>query len=529
MKIYESEIKLGLKDRILANTIVKATCPVKKMTAANDIAAVQEARAKYTLTDAGKAYASYNDLYYVDTILVSSSMNKNDDCFGSEEIWRARHTPVDKPTNIAHVPDLVCGHMTRSWVLTSKKGRVIEDNRPESELPALIHLACSAVIYRDLGSFYQNEINRLILAIEADEMAVSMEAHFSDFDYALLDESTGIVKVVARNDETAWMSSLLRWFGGEGLYVVKENGQIKETYRIGRYLKGITFTGKGFVDNPANPDSIILEKSFEPMSAAEVQKLNVRVMKAAAFNRVAGNKLTIGSSTKREFTMSGEINPQDYAATLAKAMNAEKLEKENDRLLAMKEKLEEQVKTKDKSIADFEFGKKEYETLLEAAKKEKQKDDKEKAELVEQLKAAKEDKEKDEKEKKEKAEHIASLEKELAELKASQLAAERQTLLMQEGIEAKDAEAFVKLYANFNNEQFKAVAHNHIQTHKTKAAVEQALKDGKVTADILDKMKPENEVDAKKDKEDEQDNGKDKKSKSGSIFASLAQSTPKCG
>ena len=39
------------------------------------------------------------------------------------------------------------------------------DNRAESDLPKTIHLACSAVIYRDLGSYYQDAINKLILQI----------------------------------------------------------------------------------------------------------------------------------------------------------------------------------------------------------------------------------------------------------------------------------------------------------------------------------------------------------------------------
>ena len=192
--------------------------------------------------------------------------------------------------DIGHIPDLVCGHMTRSWVLTARKRKVILDNRSESELPETIHLACSAVIYRDLGSMYQSEINRLILGIEAGEVAVSMECRFNEFDYALLDESTGTVKIVARNDETAWMSGLLRWFGGDGIYTVKDdNGKVKEYYRVGRALRDITFTGKGFVQNPANPDSIILDKSFEPKTGA------ADVKKAADSNKLAAGRITVGN------------------------------------------------------------------------------------------------------------------------------------------------------------------------------------------------------------------------------------------
>ena len=516
MRIYPAEKQLGIHQKILANTIVTATAPVRPTRQANRIAATTDSHLRFTQSEAGRAYAAYNDLYYVDTILVSSGMNKNDDCFGSQEVWRARHTPVDKPTNIGHIPDLVCGHMTRSWVLTAGKRKIIQNNKAENDLPSILHLACSAVIYRDLGSMYQNEINTLILKIEADEMAVSMEAHFDEFDYALLNEATGTVKVVARNEETAWMSGLLRWLGGEGVYTVKEDGNIKEYYRIGRYLKGITFTGKGFVTNPANPDSIILTKSFEPMSAAEVNK-------AAAFNKSVANKITIGSLTKKETKTMSEINPIEYAGVLARANNADKLEKENDKLQAKVEGLTNELAQAKTSIGEFQLSEKHYKQLMEAGEKEAEKDKKEKAELQAMLEAAKKEKEEDEKDKKEKAEKIEALEKELAALKTAQETAARQALLLEGGIDAKEAEAFVKTYANFNDEQFKLVASTHIAGNKAKAAIEEAIKSGKVTADVFETMQS---VDAKKsedDKDKEKEDDKDKEKSKNSIFASMGK------
>ena len=148
----------GLRQKILASNIVTAYCPVRPLKSPKRVA---EALAGYQQY---KASAAYNDLYYVDTILVTAGapygntlggFNKNDDFFPVEEVWRARATPVDKPVNLGHNPDLVCGHMTRSWVLTAGKSKIVPDNRAESDLPKTIHLACSAVIYRDLNSFYQ--------------------------------------------------------------------------------------------------------------------------------------------------------------------------------------------------------------------------------------------------------------------------------------------------------------------------------------------------------------------------------------
>ena len=51
-----------------------------------------------------KSIASVDDkdLYYVQSILVTSSWNKNDDVFDKAEIWKARSSPEDKPTNLEH-------------------------------------------------------------------------------------------------------------------------------------------------------------------------------------------------------------------------------------------------------------------------------------------------------------------------------------------------------------------------------------------------------------------------------------------
>ena len=44
----------------------------------------------------------------------------------------------------------------------------------------------------------------------------------------------------------------LRAYGGKGGY---------EDHKIGRLLRNIVFSGKGFVNKPANPDSVIFDKN----------------------------------------------------------------------------------------------------------------------------------------------------------------------------------------------------------------------------------------------------------------------------
>src|SRR5688572_6650601 len=52
------------------------------------------------------------DLHYLDTILVSTGWNKNYHVFAHDELWKARHSPEDKPFNYNHDEKDIIGHIT---------------------------------------------------------------------------------------------------------------------------------------------------------------------------------------------------------------------------------------------------------------------------------------------------------------------------------------------------------------------------------------------------------------------------------
>ena len=178
---------------------------------------------------------------------MSNNWNKNDDVFCSAEIWNSRNTPISKPSNLGHDESKIVGHINKVWGLNNE-GDVISDNTTTRLLPELFHLACGSVIYTAYSSDkLVNQTNELIAEIESGEKFVSMECIFSDFSYAV--GSNGDYQIIERNDTSAFLSKHLRAYGGEGKYKGKT---------IGRLLKNITFVGKGYVDKPANPESIIL-------------------------------------------------------------------------------------------------------------------------------------------------------------------------------------------------------------------------------------------------------------------------------
>jgi len=226
-----------------------------------------------------KSFASLvdSDLYYVQSILVSSSWNKNDDIFDPEEVWAARNTPEDKPTNLEHDENLIIGHITGNWPIT-EDGYIIDENTNPQDLPEKYHILTGSVIYR---AFSSNELKdrseKLIAEIEDGNKFVSMECFFKGFDYGLIHKSTGEYKVLSRNDSTAYLTKHLRAYGGLGEH---------DNYKIGRVLRNITFSGKGFVDKPANPDSIIFNKDM-------LDKLSVKKIDSLTETGVSNNQSTL--------------------------------------------------------------------------------------------------------------------------------------------------------------------------------------------------------------------------------------------
>ena len=58
------------------------------------------------------------DLHYIESVLVSTGWNKNDDVFRADNTWSARNTPEDKQFNFGHDENDIIGHITGSYVLT---------------------------------------------------------------------------------------------------------------------------------------------------------------------------------------------------------------------------------------------------------------------------------------------------------------------------------------------------------------------------------------------------------------------------
>lgn len=311
-----------------------------------------------------KSIASVDDkdLYYVQSILVTSSWNKNDDVFDKAEIWKARSSPEDKPTNLEHDENVIIGHITSNWPITVD-GILIDKETPMDNLPDKYHILTGSVIYRGYSSpELRARSEKLINEIENGSKYVSMECFFKGFDYGLFREDNNEFKVLARNADTSYLTKYLRAYGGEG-----KHGE----YKIGRVLRDITFSGKGFVDKPANIESIIFQKEIfsEQEKNDEISNSGVFIsqLESNSENKTMSSEKT---NVNEEAVVETDCSQAaEKAITLATDLTAKvaELEETNEKLLT---EASENMKEQEKTVSDLQTSIDELKSQLDAAKAE---------------------------------------------------------------------------------------------------------------------------------------------------------------
>jgi uncharacterized coiled-coil protein SlyX len=242
MEIYKAEIQDGLGD-LLSSTNSVAYCGVAKCFSPS----TEQQESMKIMASEASDNKNQIDLFYLESVLVSTGWNKNDDVFDPKETFAARTTPEDKPFNFMHDEKDIIGHITGNRVVDFQGGAIAEETENP---PTEFNILTTAVIYKEWSDVDQRQrIQKILAEIEEGKWFVSMECLFPNFDYALVDKEGG-TRVVPREESSAFLTKHLRSYGGSGKY---------EDYRVGRLLRNLSFSGKGLVSKPANPRSIILE------------------------------------------------------------------------------------------------------------------------------------------------------------------------------------------------------------------------------------------------------------------------------
>lgn len=461
MKIFAQEKKDDLEDLILATPSVSIASE-----------AIPSETESGLFSKNLKSLASYNDedLYYVQSILVTSSWNKNDDIFPKEEVWAAKNTPEDKPTNLEHDENTIIGHIVSNWSITDD-GILIDDNTPVENLPEKFHIVTGSVIYKSYTNPELKErTSKLIAEIENGTKYVSMECMFKGFDYGLIDEATGSYKILARSDDTAFLTKHLRSYGGSGKY---------ENHKIGRVLRNITFSGKGYVDKPANPDSIIFSKdNFMSISKIKNSENNFSGVSEKRTNQTEANNMSL----EKEVTeLKEKVEAMTDCSQVTKEAYAQVAEL-NEKVAA----LEIAIQNKDSEIATTKSAYDELVASTEAAKKmseeEMMKKEEEMKKSKSELEAA--------------LEAVAAYKNKEEEMMKKEKKMKRMASLIEKGLEQEVAASAVEKFDSLEDEAFDAMVELVSRAaKKTKEAVKKPKASEEEAEEALDNVETNNEPD----------------------------------
>ena len=235
--------------------------------------------------------------------------------------------------------------------------------------PEFFHLLIGQCLYKKWADAEtQEEIDELISKIEAGELYVSMECYFKNIAYYVTSPNKENY-VVARNEETSFLTKHLRAYGGTGSY---------NDYSVARYLIDLSFSAVGIVENPANKYSVIFPANSEHIFG--------KAKKIDNFNDVFKNQGVYLSSNEkqREKSMADvdknleKINELTAALEAANKKNSEleasvnkaAQEKHSAELAELNKTVEADKKALDEANAKVEQYTKEVASVKEALKVE---------------------------------------------------------------------------------------------------------------------------------------------------------------
>ena len=448
IKIFQNEINDGIGE------LVKSTASVAYCSQATTFKGQQFseklASAMENTKVAEKILAENKDqidLYYLESVLVSCGWNKNDDVFIPESTWAARNTPEDKQFNFMHNENDIIGHITGSYVL-SKDGKVASD---EAEVPKDFDIITQAVLYNSwTDEENRQRMQKIISEIEEGKWYVSMECLFAGFDYALSNED-GVKKVLARDEESSFLTKHLRAYGGNGEY---------QGYKIGRALKNIAFSGKGLVSKPANPRSVIL--------------------KSVAFTLNDDSQFDIGEFNMSENVIEKQLAEVREELASAKAENEAikaQIEEAKDKEFASKvEAFETEIQEKDSSIAELEESIKSTQARV--------------AELEDALAKSQEE--------------LTVAMKDMDDMKKKEKMEKRKAALVEAGFEADDLDAALAAFDGLADEAFDSVVAMYGKKPKVKKDDEAEAAMPPELKEAIEKKKKEKEAKADEEAEAEE-------------------------
>jgi len=188
------------------------------------------------------------DLLFFSGIFVSSGENLNKAYFLPSEMVKAHNTIVNKAVDIEHEESEIVGHIYDSKFV-DKTGdalnieellEISEDDLNKMEMD--VHIS---------GIVYKSRFPELAKDVANKKWKLSMETYYQNYDVK-------IGNMILSRKEAEALGIASETVLGRMAKVLKNGKEIAQG-SIARVLRELLFSGVGFVKNPANPTSVVLE------------------------------------------------------------------------------------------------------------------------------------------------------------------------------------------------------------------------------------------------------------------------------
>jgi hypothetical protein len=253
MKLYRAE--QDIKTIIESNNKIEFQCSVELLEPPVTLSE--------NLVTAAKKYdfPITDDVLPFSSILVSNIWNKNSVVFTAGELIKFYQTSEFKPVNWMHKgsetrgnqiigvmlkSDLVKGTIPSFSSFQEEDYVILSSSENRERADGKIHIQSDGIIWSAYFPSYSKLVQK---GFKNGTLFVSMEALFTDYDYAFRESADSPIQIVSRNEKTAHYSKALKMFGGKGQ--ANYNGKNMEIAVVPREF---VFSGNGFVTNPANND-----------------------------------------------------------------------------------------------------------------------------------------------------------------------------------------------------------------------------------------------------------------------------------
>lgn len=199
------------------------------------------------------------DLQYITSIFVSTGMNLNGAYFLPSELYAARDSIISKPLDVEHDEERVVGHLfSHAFVDDAYSVVDVGKKLEKADASSFIDFNIATGMY-----LYKARFADIAEEVLDGKYGVSMECYYQDFDIILGDS------IVPRLE--AEKIGLIDKIGK--LVKVVNKGLDVGTFKVGRVIKGMLFSGCGLVEHPANVASRIIETAAIDNYVVDLSKI----------------------------------------------------------------------------------------------------------------------------------------------------------------------------------------------------------------------------------------------------------------